>query len=424
MLKVLWLSGSALNSKNRKEVNANLKATGGWLYALEESIKQRIELHVAFPSLQEEPSFEFDMVNYHPIYVGNKYWKYVRALFTMKRVSLSSKALAVLRRVDPDVVHIHGTENVFFDILEENIGKPIVTSIQGNITVYRRFFNKGFLGRHRKLIKLTFLRGIPVGWHSFNRTYSEFKYLSSVERVNMKKVKYYFGRTDWDRRIVKVLANEAKYYYGGELLRNEFYNSPEWSNPYKEGTLRIYTTISDNYYKGINSILECVVLLKEKGVDFQWSVGGVDNDSLVVKVLRKYYKLAKLPKELNLLGNMNAEEIRKELIQTNVYAMLSHIENSPNSLCEAMLLGVPCISTHVGGTSSLISNGVNGVLVQDSDVWSVVGAILELTEDENSSVILGANARRTALDRHDKQKIVDEYILAYQDILKDYKFNC
>lgn len=42
--------------------------------------------------------------------------------------------------------------------------------------------------------------------------------------------------------------------------------------------------------------------------------------------------------------------------------MPSHIENSPNNLCEAMILGMPCIATDAGGTSTLLSNMKDGLL--------------------------------------------------------------
>ena len=78
----------------------------------------------------------------------------------------------------------------------------------------------------------------------------------------------------------------------------------------------------------------------------------------------------------------------------HIYIAISHIENSPNSLCEALILGAPCIATNAGGTSSLIEDGNNGILIQDGDAYSMAGAIIELTENYNIAIDYGNSARK------------------------------
>ena len=100
------------------------------------------------------------------------------------------------------------------------------------------------------------------------------------------------------------------------------------------------------------------------------------------------------------------------------YTSALTIENSPNNLCEAMILGMPCIATYAGGTGSLLRDKEDGILVQDGDPWSMAGAILELWENSETSSRLGGNARIRALKRHDPLQVVTDLVSIYNNILE------
>jgi glycosyltransferase involved in cell wall biosynthesis len=82
-----------------------------------------------------------------------------------------------------------------------------------------------------------------------------------------------------------------------------------------------------------------------------------------------------------------------------------------------MLLGMPVISTYAGGIPSLITDGTDGLLVQDGDPWSLAGAIIDLVRDRELAVRLGQNARERASRRHDPQKVVNDLLFCYQSII-------
>ena len=120
---------------------------------------------------------------------------------------------------------------------------------------------------------------------------------------------------------------------------------------------------------------------------------------------------------LKFLGRLTESDLIEKLLEADIYVMPSHIENSPNNLCEAMILGMPCIASYAGGTGSLLRDGHEGILIQDGDPWAMAGAILELKEDFNKSVSFGKNARKRALERHNKDKIANELVAIYESIL-------
>ena len=107
------------------------------------------------------------------------------------------------------------------------------------------------------------------------------------------------------------------------------------------------------------------------------------------------------------------------MLEADIYVMPSHIENSPNSLCEAMIIGMPCITTLAGGTPSLLKDKEEGLVIQDGDPWSMAGAILELHHNPEIAFTYGRNARKRALKRHDPDKIVDELLDIYREIVNN-----
>jgi glycosyltransferase involved in cell wall biosynthesis len=96
----------------------------------------------------------------------------------------------------------------------------------------------------------------------------------------------------------------------------------------------------------------------------------------------------------------------------------SYIDNSPNSLCEAQLMGIPVISTDVGGISSLIEHNKTGFLVPSNDPYTLATQIISVHEDVLLAEVVGANARKAAIGRHDVSTIVNTNISIYKALLK------
>ena len=101
-----------------------------------------------------------------------------------------------------------------------------------------------------------------------------------------------------------------------------------------------------------------------------------------------------------------------------MYISTSHIENSPNSLCEAQILGMPCIATDAGGTVSLIDDNKEGIVIQDGDPFVMAGAIVEMINNYKKAIVYGENGRKTALERHNPQKITQDLLNIYNSLSK------
>lgn len=97
---------------------------------------------------------------------------------------------------------------------------------------------------------------------------------------------------------------------------------------------------------------------------------------------------------------------------------VSHIENSPNSVCEAMLVGMPIIASFTGGTASILDNHHEGEFVQDGDPYVLAGGIIKLYDNFEQAKKMGDNARKRAMLRHNPTSVIQELLNAYNLILR------
>jgi len=414
-MKVLWFSNTPASGEEfiGKEV-----IRGGWLKSLDKLLKSQVELHIAFEYPKHIDPFIYKEIYYYPICKKN--WKLAMIKNIINNKIKDKEDLKVylelIDNIKPDVIHIHGTENPFSAIIDSNIKTPIILSIQGNRTVY-----------HYK-----YFSGIPIKYYNY-RVSNLFNLKQFLFSVNYKKEfqiskktadreKYYIGkhkniigRTDWDRRISRVLAPNSIYFHNDEVLRDSFYR--EVWNKERDSKIILQSTIGTTFYKGLETVIQSSMLLEKLGLNFEWRIAGIKSNDLIVKIVLKYLKTNRYPSSVIFQGNLIENEIIRSLLESDIFIMPSHIENSPNNLCEAMMIGLPCIATFVGGTSTIIKDNEEGLLIQDGDPWSMTGAILELINNYDQAKIYGTKARERALKRHNKKRIVDDLVAIYQKVI-------
>ncbi len=109
-------------------------------------------------------------------------------------------------------------------------------------------------------------------------------------------------------------------------------------------------------------------------------------------------------------------QVREKLEPASLYILSSNTEGMPNSLMEAMALGLPVISTDCpcGGPRMLINHGENGLLVPVKDEEAMTKAIRQLLEDEAYAEGLGRKAMeiREKLNPDRVNRQWEEYILS------------
>ncbi|WP_405371151.1 glycosyltransferase family 4 protein [Nonlabens sp. Asnod2-A12] len=115
--------------------------------------------------------------------------------------------------------------------------------------------------------------------------------------------------------------------------------------------------------------------LKEKYPTASLTMVGPDKDGSQVACKRLANSLDIKVTFTGLLSKKQWVELSKS---QNIFINTTHFDNLPVSLIEAMALGLPIISTNVGGISYLIDNGITGKLIPDNDVNAMVKSVDEL----------------------------------------------
>lgn len=87
-----------------------------------------------------------------------------------------------------------------------------------------------------------------------------------------------------------------------------------------------------------------------------------------------------------------------------------HGEGVSNSILEACAFGIPVVATKGGGTSEIIDDGVNGVLITPHDSISLVEKIRMLLGDDTLRKKMGENGQNTVKEKFSLAKAADEYI--------------
>jgi glycosyltransferase involved in cell wall biosynthesis len=417
-MRVLWFANTPGLSQHRFNPNS---VAGGWISSLQAEVEKvaQCRLGFVFYSDQKMDPFEYNGTAYFPVQrMAHQKSKrlFYRITGRTEYDENLSHFLRIIEMFKPDLINIHGTENSFGLVLNHTNTIPVAITIQGNLTVYAK---KYFSGIARPGLFSQLISGNPF----FTMDYKQFVKRSAIEREILKKSRYIFGRTDWDRRISLVLAPGADYFHTEEIMRPVFYQM-QWQAPQNQKPV-FFTTSSHSWYKGFETIVETASLLVKNNFPFNWQVAGLKETDSLVQLIKKKQGINRLEEvHISLLGQLTEKELAGRMIGSDIYVQVSHIENSPNSICEAMLLGMPIIASFAGGTSSLLKDGETGMLVQDGDPFALAGALIETVRAPENSITMAGKAYCAARKRHNKEDIVSRLLAAYDKIIKTHRALC
>lgn len=413
-LRVLWFSITPGLSNHPQLMSFG---GGGWIASIQRGVQRLpdVELGFVFYTDGQMAPFIDENTHYYPVRrLG--YSKKTRMLNRiMGRTEYEEnlpRFLEIIKDFKPDIIQIYGTEFPFGLIVKHVQDIPILVFVQGNLTVYEKKYFSGF-----NMPGL--FRQIRSGYPFFGADYHIWKKRVKIEQEIMKNTKYIGGRTDWDRRICRILAPDARYFVLDDALREPFFHI-KWAPPHNEVPV-FFTTSSPVMYKGLETIIDTARLLMENKFKFTWLVAGLKEEQAFVQMVKKLRAVDSFEAlNIRLAGNLSADDLAKNLQQADAFVQVSHIENSPNSLCEAMLVGTPAITSLAGGTLDLIQDGITGTVVQNGDPYALAGAMIELTEQPERSIRMAGAAQQAARKKHDIARIMDQLMAVYSEIIRDH----
>lgn len=414
-MKVLWFSVSpSLYSSNG--TNQGL----GWIASLERIIRKcdDIELGIAFEHKDDIFSVKKEGVTYYPMNVF-KYKKDIKRRefhADIEEKLLIPRCLKVIDDFEPDVIHVFGSEWCF-GLVQEHISIPVVIHMQGCMPPYENaMFPPGYSWQEEH-------DAIPFWNILWKRKHSLWKKRSEERAAREERIlhgcKYFMGRTEWDYAITRLYAPHSVYYKCWEALRPQFTHCTNLWQPHVDRKKFVLLSSGPSPLKGMDVVLKTAkLLLKWTDIDFEWRIYGATRDQLCRH--QRKWNIDSDTCQITCLGTLDEMQVAKELLDCDLYVHLAYIDNSPNAVCEAMCLGVPIITTNVGGIPSLIENDKTGVLVPANEPWMTAYSIVRLFNNTSKMMVFGKQAHDVAVVRHNEKNIQSSLRDVYSSIISNH----
>jgi len=420
MKKILWLVNIPLPEASIL-MGAPPLPYGGWLVNSSKALATvaDIQLFIAFPKKNIKG---YKMISGQKI----EYFAFERIRKRKTNLIENNPHLnQILDNIKPDLVHIHGTEYLhtlaMTNICRTKAIKTII-SIQGLLFIVAQHL---YASLPAKVIYGFTLRNL-LNKDSIYLDKKSFEKSGISEIEALKKTDNVIGRTTWDKANTLQINPQINYYFCNETLRESFYQH-QWELKNCERNT-IFLTQGQNSFKGLHYIIEALPLILQQFSNTKVYVSGPDitkTNTIKAKLLRTYYgkyirnriKKSNLQDYFFFTGVLNEQEICDRYLKTHVFLCPSSIENSPNSLGEAMILGVPSIASYVGGIPDMLEHKKEGFLYQTDAPYMLAYYICKLFSNDEVAIEFSKAARNRAKITHCKDENTRQLLKIYRSLI-------
>lgn len=409
-MKIVWLCNVELPIIS--QYTGNKKGSfGGWLDSMStELLQMNHSLIVMYPS-QKNISGEYDNLKY----------------YSFKKTDAEEVIKKVFEEIQPNIIHIWGTE-LKHSLIAMKIAKKMgihtrcVVSIQGLVSICGKYhYTEGLPNSvvHRYTLRdLVRKNNIHCAKQNF--------ICRGVDEIELiQQAQHIIGRTDWDKAVIEAYNPRATYYFCNESLRDSFYRNI-WDIT-KIRKHSIFVSQCNYPIKGIHYLLEAMPEILECYPDAHVYTTGIDLVHLSVKqkLLLSSYQLYLcelikkygLQKHITFLGVLSEEEMCEQYLKSNVFVSASTIENSPNSVGEAMMVGCPVVSSDVGGIKNMLNHDSEGYIYQSTAPYMLAFYVKKIFADDNLALQFSKNAKKHAMETHNREKNIDDLLGIYQKVI-------
>jgi glycosyltransferase involved in cell wall biosynthesis len=405
-MRILWFVNTPF-PEVVEELDLKGHFMGCWMSSLKQALlnmpgfrsvfESQLGVVCVIPDISKPHKFQIDKVTYFCVpksRMGAYFQSYNKELY---------HCIRIVNDFNPDIIHVHGTEE-FYGLITERINYPVVISIQGILSaVVKVYFG------NMKWSEIILSPRIIRHYVTMRR---KTKTEKRIFRINQN----FIGRTQWDKAQMLNLANgNFMYYHCNEVMNQEFYEKC-WS--IKESEPWTIACVSSPYaYKGVNSILEAMTFLIKKHPDVILFIYGSFSPFAYGAFLQKKAKKLGLMNHIRFCGFKNPKQLVKELRKARVFVIASHIENSSNSLQEAMLVGIPSVVSYTGGLPSIAEHEKTCLMFPRGDSAVMADCIYEVLSNEKLAVRISEASKKKSRKRNNPKRIGNELLHIYTDVI-------
>ena len=401
-MKILW-TVNLIPSEASQKLKIKSEVLGGWVESMANRLKTYPDIELAI-ACKTEKSNSFDEV-----IDGIRYFSLGYDSKTDLN-ELENTCKNIIEKFEPDIIQVEGTEFLHAKAMlnaGNEAGISTVVSLQGILNGQYQY-QCGQLQIDDMMFSAS-LTNIFTAWILHLRKTRWFKPRLKNEHEVISKAKNIIGRTTWDRAHAYKINPDAKYFTCNRILRPPFYEK-KWDIDKIE---RHSLYVGNGYYalKGVQYVIQALPQLIREYPDIKLYVAGVKpfekNDK------RPFYKkgyglyLEKLIKDLKVedyvvfTGPLPAEQVAEKLSRVHAYVLCSAIENSPNTLGEAMNIGTPSVAAYVGGVSDMAVDGEEALFYRNDDPALLAWNIKQIFDNDELALKLSENGKKHAKITHD-----------------------
>ena len=221
---------------------------------------------------------------------------------------------------------------------------------------------------------------------------------NDIDQKKKEYIKYY--KESFNKLAGIVFQTKAqKIKYNDMFLFDSSINQVVISNPAWESQYW-YTSVTERKkeiisvgrlvrQKNQELLINAFSLIAEKFPDWMLTIYGEGGHR---QLLETVIKMKNLSYRVILPGII--KDVDRALHQAGIFVLSSEYEGLPNTLIEAMCMGLPCITTDFkgGGAEEIIKNGENGIIVPNHNEKLLADAIVQLIENPEYAMQLGKKA--------------------------------
>lgn len=407
-MKVLWVTNILFPEVGNK-LNIDYSTSGGWMHSVIPTLSsiEGIKLCVASPYDGDKLlNIEINEVMY--------------IIFPREHLKVLWKQ--IIPMIEPDIIHLYGTEfdhgNTLMDVYPD---EKYVVSIQGLVSVCYNHY-EAYLPQ--EIIRKKTIRDV-LRQDSIRQQANKFKKRGKIEKEILLKTKHIIGRTNWDKACTYQINPYAQYHHCNESLRDSFYCN-KWDINKCE-RYSIFFSQGSYPLKGLHLALYAMPQILKDFPAVHLYIAGINiTDSSTFnkrikltsygKYLNDLVNVYKLKDHVTFVGNLSEQQMCKRMWESHVFLCASSIENSPNSLGEAMLIGMPCVSSNVGGVSDMLVHNEEGYLYPADEYYMISHYIKKVFDNDEKAKLLGQNAHNHARITHDKKVNVQKLVEIYKSV--------
>lgn len=347
------------------------------------------------PLHEEVDGFQVHRINYpHIKLLGGFYLLFAYAAYLLRQ------------RSEYDVVHVHITRLLagVTGLLKPLLGKPVIAKISGFFE-----FNDGVLDQRKRHQPLNFLTRRALKKIDFFQTISQ-ETEDKLTTAGFAEEQIRFVPNGIDTGDAQSDATQSSHIQQSNLPSNAA-NDENYAAAGAEESLVIGYCGRLREVKGVHILVAGFAELLKNNPQRNLLLRIV-GDGTEMEALQQQVNNLEISSSVEFMGMQ--DDVRAAYQTFDYYVQPSFAEGLPNSVIEAMLLGLPVVASEIGGNTDLVTHGVTGLLFPAGDAVQLTACLQQFLNDRKKVDIMATAGKQHICETYGFDKVVDQLLELYQ----------